>query len=626
MQRGDAIAGDVRSAFLGLCPQLGHLQFAVAVVVRHGQQLGLAQGCLQVIARLGGGLVFPPELNGGEQHLLEGLVAPEDLLRRIRQSLGRAALQRLVVRRVVIPVVGDNLRAGGNFDQILEDIIALPVEVVVRHVEEDFLLAVRIDRRELRGITAIVRVHLSRIDLRVRGEQHIGRLVVARRVRRDLDRGVSDDHLALHHFRGFVLEIEPDLRGVREGLADRRVVHLERDRAARRHPCRPVRRRCVGFVPDSVAAHRDFPVEAAAVRRHLRQPAREDVVHALAVARLERRRLQPLALGQRALHRRDLVVDHACSRHVIGRDVDDQVRLAQRPVRPPCGNLHQRVFAAFRDIARRASFDPVDQRLGFFGGQVLILREGAIVIVSVEGRHAVTADGLADHRREGLDLLIGRHVPGRDSVRLVAIDALVLQDRHNVVRVRDLRELGFLAAVGKHELRALDARHFGRGGRLAGDDIRQRRFDRVSRTVIDDLEILLRINDHRLARIGEAQRVADQLVLVIEDRNGEAVGLRFVSDRLARVGVRRVDQLEHDVGVFRGEVLDRLGRFQGAFVAIDVRHQNHRRGDRVVLQDVTQAGLVDQHVIVDFRADEFGCRSFARAGGEDDGGCAGEKC
>jgi len=64
-------------------------------------------------------------------------------------------------------------------------------------------------------------------------------------------------------------------------------------------------------------------------------------------------------------------------------------------------------------------------------------------------------------------------------------------------------------------------------------------FDRVSWTVIDDLEILLRINDHRLARIGEAQRVADQLVLVIEDRNGEAVGLRFVSDRLARIGVRR---------------------------------------------------------------------------------------
>ena len=67
-----------------------------------------------------------------------------------------------------------------------------------------------------------------------------------------------------------------------------------------------------------------------------------------------------------------------------------------------------------------------------------------------------------------------------------------------------------------------------------------------------------------------------------------------------------VDHVEDDVRVLRRKVLHRLGRRQRALVAIDMRHQDHGRGDRVVLQDVTHAGLVDQHVVVDLRADELG--------------------
>ena len=93
------------------------------------------------------------------------------------------------------------------------------------------------------------------------------------------------------------------------------------------------------------------------------------------------------------------------------------------------------------------------------------------MIVRVERRHPVTADRFADHRRERLDLLVVCHVPRRDAVRLVAVDALIHQDRHDVVGIGDLGELSFLAAIGEDKLRALAGHHLSGGRNLARNNV-----------------------------------------------------------------------------------------------------------------------------------------------------------
>ncbi|MEZ6028704.1 MAG: hypothetical protein R3C46_03040 [Hyphomonadaceae bacterium] len=344
-------------------------------------------------------------------------------------------------------------------------------------------------------------------------------------------------------------------------------------------------------------------------------------MHALTVARLERRGLQPLAFLHRVVDHGQLVIDHARRRHVIGRNLDDEIRRAERPVGPRRNALHQRVFAAFGNVGFRACLDPVDQRLGFRLAEVLVVLERAIVAVGVERRHAVAADRLAHHRREGLHHLVVDHVPRRDAVRLVTVDAALHQDRHDIVRVGDLAEV--LAAVLEGQPRALHIGDLGGRHRAAGDELAQRRLDLVGGTMEHDFP-RFRIHDHRLAGIGEAERVADQLELVVEQRQRDALRLCFHRDGLARVRFAGVDQVEDHAFMLGGDRLQRLGGGACAIIAIDVGGDHDSRRHRVVFEDVTHAGLVGQQVVIDLVADKRRGR-FARTGRQTNDGSAGQE-
>src|SRR5689334_20128003 len=70
-------------------------------------------------------------------HLFPCLVAPPYVL-------GRVGIV-LVRWRIVVPGGGDNFRAGGHVERLVEEVVRLPVEVVARHVEDHLGRSVGLD-------------------------------------------------------------------------------------------------------------------------------------------------------------------------------------------------------------------------------------------------------------------------------------------------------------------------------------------------------------------------------------------------------------------------------------------------------------------------------------------------
>ena len=325
--------------------------------------------------------------------------------------------------------------------------------------------------------------------------------------------------------RRLVVEVERDLRAVGLLLAERRVVRLEANGPARRHVGAGVGRHDAGLRAHCIAADRALPLGLGGtpVGRHLGHPAGEQVVHALARTGLHRRGAQPLALGQRVGQRRALVVDHARGRDGVGRDVQHQIRLAQRPLTRHVAHRAQRVGAV---AARRSLLDPVDHRLHLVGRQPLVVGEFPDVRIGMIGRHPVGSDHLADHRGEALDHLVVGHGEGRDAALLVAGHALGFEDRRHVLGVGDLGD----AALWEGDGRAAARDRVGdrqRIQRLGGRTARQRAAE-------GDFPAL-RVNHEDFGGPRHAQRFADQLVGVHQDRGVIAglLGLRL--DRLGSV-------------------------------------------------------------------------------------------
>ena len=88
--------------------------------------------------------------------------------------------------------------------------------------------------------------------------------------------------------------------------------------------------------------------------------------------------------------------------------------------------------------ARRSRLNPVHQRLDLLGGKALVVLELSNMGISVPRRHAVGPDRFPDHRREAFNGVVVRHREGSDAALLVTGHALFLEDRRNILDVRDL--------------------------------------------------------------------------------------------------------------------------------------------------------------------------------------------
>ena len=156
----------------------------------------------------------------------------------------------------------------------------------------------------------------------------------------------------------------------------------------------------------------------------------------LAVGDVEGRGPHPAAFGHGVRHHRALVVHHAGGRDLYGRHVEHHVRLAQRPFRRLELDLAPAGPRPRRAARRRRSSGPGSSSAS--GVRRSSSWKCAHRLVGLVGRHAVGADHLADHRREALDLLVVVQRQRADAARLVAGDALGLEDRGDGLGVGDL--------------------------------------------------------------------------------------------------------------------------------------------------------------------------------------------
>src|SRR5690606_18366232 len=143
--------------------------------------------------------------------------------------------------------------------------------------------------------------------------------------------------------------------------------------------------------------------------------------------------------------------------------------------------------------ARSAGFDPGDQRLDLVARERLVVLELADERIRIPRRHAIGADRLTDHAGELLHLFIVVEPEGRDAAFLVAGDALLFDDRRDLVGVGDpgVRGLRSRRTAREGDRRRVERYRFHRH-LLAVDEV----FDRVGgdRTAIDDIHRLRR--DH----------------------------------------------------------------------------------------------------------------------------------
>ena len=161
-------------------------------------------------------------------------------LRPVAHVLRRVGVE-LVGARVVVVRDGLHLRALGQIERLRKLVPDLPVEPVVRHAQDDFFLARRIDDRHLVVPGAIVHVWLHPHELCGLVHDRLAADLVVRRTCGNLEIARADGRRRqMPLLRRAVGENDPDRRAIRFGLAGRRVVHFEHDVRAGRDELRRV--------------------------------------------------------------------------------------------------------------------------------------------------------------------------------------------------------------------------------------------------------------------------------------------------------------------------------------------------------------------------------------------------
>ncbi len=196
-------------------------------------------------------------------------------------------------------------------------------------------------------------MRMQRVDDRVGLHCLLGRFLVHLRVRRNAQLVVREHEAAEHVLRRVRAEVQAQLRAIGQLLAVRRVVHLEVEgRLGRQQDARfrrQIQRLHAGHVV--VQADRATPLGTTG--------GSDDVMHDGALAGQPVDGPHPHVTIERILDLQHLIRNRAGRRHFELRQLDDQVGLAERPLRPILLLREQRIGAA---AARRAGLDPVHER------------------------------------------------------------------------------------------------------------------------------------------------------------------------------------------------------------------------------------------------------------------------
>src|ERR1700681_3736162 len=126
-------------AFCGFSPQTGSLFQLLAPRSRHGRNFHLG---------------IKSNLEVADHHLIPALVAPADFFRWIGIEF--------VIRRIVEPRRYFKARTFRQELGLVQDEFQLPVEAVLRHAQQNFFFAGRIDRAELHPLASQMHVRLER--------------------------------------------------------------------------------------------------------------------------------------------------------------------------------------------------------------------------------------------------------------------------------------------------------------------------------------------------------------------------------------------------------------------------------------------------------------------------------
>ena len=229
--------------------QLRRLQLAVHVQVEIAHQLSRRQQLVVVVVGLLQGLSHPPIVDEEGEHLVRRLLAEHDILLRIRIAG--------VAGRVVVDPAIDYARAGRDLDRVLQVELALPVEIIAGHRQDDLLLAVRIDDRDLGRAPAHMGMGRQAIDQHVLGDIRIDQFRMIFLAGRNGD-ARAIEAICPHRILGLLslrIEVEPHLGGLGRRPSIRRIVRLQVKEGIRRDPDPHVFRHQVDHPPGALAAY-----------------------------------------------------------------------------------------------------------------------------------------------------------------------------------------------------------------------------------------------------------------------------------------------------------------------------------------------------------------------------------
>jgi hypothetical protein len=257
----------------------------------------------------------------------------------------------------------------------------------------------------------------------------------------------------------------------------------------------------------------------------------------------------------------------------------------------------------------------MNQRLLLARAQRERLLEVADVRIDLARRHALGQHDLADHGREAFDDGVAVHRERPDPAFAMAARAVVGKDRRDVLRISDRRFA--MVAIGRCDvldgsaarprLRLLDLT----AGKHVVDCAHQ---VLVGRTAIEHLS-RAGLNQEHFADLADAEAFGDQLRLVHQHRDVEAMLVQFLLHRLARFIRDRVEHEELDPAfVLRARFLERGEILVAHRAGAALNQQRNRLVIVVIAHLVEVALLVQQGEISDpFR---IGSRNRGSAGAE----------
>ena len=399
-------------------------------------------------------------------HLVHGAVAVADPL--VRIGVGA------VGRGVVVPRLQ---RDDGALRQqrrrvVGIDVAVVPVEVEVADAAQHLLRPVGQDRGHLHALAPQVHVRLVVLDAAVllqhvevlgRGDGVGGNREV---VAAALDGRPRRQHLPVLRLLPLGIEVQPELGGVGDLLADGRVVDVPHDGRAGLDELAAALAHDLALLADRPLhqdAGADFRGGAEVLGVLLLLQAGEGVVGDAATGHRRRPDLDgadPPVLGQ---PRRHFGLPPGVLRdggHGVRRRVDDQVR---RPAEEP-GVVPDIVVGEHRgrrqvgEVAlRRAGVDPTRDGVDLGLGQRPVVLEGldAHRLVDVPGRHLPGLDAVPDGARPRPRVGVGLQRHRRDVARPVAVLALGPEDRGHVPGVGG-GGVGLGGRHGRHQHQAAE--------------------------------------------------------------------------------------------------------------------------------------------------------------------------